>query len=82
MDRRWVGPDGYEVLPAVRAGREVLRVRRYGRLVADCVSVEQVARLVDLADLCEVIPLRPRVEGVPGAGAAGDEVTGTSVPGG
>jgi hypothetical protein len=31
-------------------------------LVADCLSVEEVARFVDLADLCEVIPL-PRARG-------------------
>ncbi|MEV0594522.1 transposase [Nonomuraea cavernae] len=61
MDRRWVGTDGIEVIPMVRAGRQVLRVRRHGGLVADCVSVAEVARLVDLADLCEVVELpRPR----------------------
>ncbi|MEW9530447.1 transposase [Microbispora sp. NPDC049125] len=60
MDRRWVGPDGYEIVPAERGGRQVLRVRRDGWLVADCVSVEQVARYVDLADLCEVVTLPTR----------------------
>ncbi|GGP17230.1 transposase [Nonomuraea glycinis] len=61
MDRRWVGSDGCEIVLATRAGRQVLRVRRHGRLVADCASVEEVARHVDLADLCEVIafPSRP-----------------------
>ncbi|TDD11014.1 transposase [Nonomuraea deserti] len=64
MDRRWVGLDGYEVVAAVRGGRQVLRVRRHGWMVADCVSVAEVARLVDLADLCEVIelPARRRAE--------------------
>ncbi|MFI6481589.1 transposase [Nonomuraea sp. NPDC050663] len=57
MDRRWIGPDGYEVAPATRAGRQVLRIRRHGWLIADCVSVEQVARFVELADLCEVVRL-------------------------
>jgi hypothetical protein len=57
MERRWVGLDGYEVVCAVRAGRQVLRVRRHGWLVADCSSVAEVARHVDLADLCEVIDL-------------------------
>ncbi|NRQ34614.1 transposase [Nonomuraea sp. NN258] len=57
MDRRWVGVDGYEVVPLVRAGRQVLRVRRHGWLIADCVSVAEVARHVDLADLCEVVRL-------------------------
>jgi hypothetical protein len=60
MDRRWVGSDGYEVVLAVRAGREVLRVRRDGRLIADCTSVAEVARHVDLADLCEVVTLPVR----------------------
>ncbi|MFF4129267.1 transposase [Microbispora rosea] len=60
MDSRWVGPDGYEVVPAYRRDRQVLRVRRNGRVVADCLSVEEVARYVDLADLCEVIPLPVR----------------------
>lgn len=60
MDRRWVGPDGYEIVPAYQRDRQVLRVRRNGRLVADCASVEEVARFVDLADLCEVIPLPSR----------------------
>ncbi|HEX4813428.1 MAG TPA: transposase [Nonomuraea sp.] len=57
MERRWVGLDGYEVVGAVRAGRQVLRVRRHGWVVADCSSVAEVARHVDLADLCEVIDL-------------------------
>ncbi|GIH52192.1 hypothetical protein SAMN05421833_110212 [Microbispora rosea] len=60
MDSRWVGPDGYEVVPAYRRDRQVLRVRRNGQVVADCLSVEEVARYVDLADLCEVIPLPVR----------------------
>ncbi|UBU14028.1 transposase [Nonomuraea gerenzanensis] len=60
MDRRWVGLDGYEVVVAVRAGRQVLRVRRNGWLVADCTSVAEVARHVDLADLCEVVELPAR----------------------
>ncbi|WP_432929231.1 transposase [Microbispora sp. CA-135349] len=60
MDSRWVGPDGYEIVPAYRRDRQVLRVRRNGRVVADCSSVEEVARYVDLADLCEVIPLPTR----------------------
>ncbi|MEU7888057.1 transposase [Microbispora bryophytorum] len=60
MDSRWVGPDGYEIVPAHRHDRQVLRVRRNGRVVADCLSVEEVARYVDLADLCEVIPLPVR----------------------
>jgi hypothetical protein len=55
MDRRWVGGDGVEIVLAVRAGRQVLRVRRNGWLVADCVSVAEVARHVELADLCEII---------------------------
>ncbi|MCT9931926.1 transposase [Planotetraspora sp. A-T 1434] len=62
MSRRWVGPRGYEIVPAHRCGRQVLRVRRNGWLVADCLSVEEVARFVDLADLCEVIPF-PREGG-------------------
>ncbi|MCK2214825.1 transposase [Actinomadura sp. ATCC 31491] len=60
MERRWVGLDGYEVVGAVRAGRQVLRVRRHGRVVADCSSVAEVARHVDLADLCEVVELPVR----------------------
>ncbi|MEV4460079.1 transposase [Microbispora sp. NPDC049633] len=60
MDSRWVGPDGYEIVPAYRRDRQVLRVRRHGQVVADCLSVEEVARYVDLADLCEVIPLTAR----------------------
>ncbi|TDD23411.1 transposase [Nonomuraea diastatica] len=60
MDRRWVGLDGYEILPAIRAGRQVLRVRRHGWVIADCTSVAEVAGFVDLADLCEVIELPAR----------------------
>ncbi|MEU6424945.1 transposase [Microbispora sp. NPDC046973] len=60
MDSRWVGPEGYEIVPAYRRDRQVLRVRRNGQVVADCLSVEEVARYVDLADLCEVIPLPVR----------------------
>lgn len=60
MERRWVGLDGYEVVGVLRDGRQVLRVRRNGWLVADCTSVAEVARHVDLADLCEVIELPTR----------------------
>ncbi|MFC4118256.1 transposase [Nonomuraea zeae] len=60
MDRRWVGLDGYEVVGVLRAGRQVLRVRRHGGTVADCTSVAEVARHVDLADLCEVIDFPAR----------------------
>jgi hypothetical protein len=60
MERRWVGLDGYEVVGAMRAGRQVLRVRRHGWVVADCSSVAEVARHVDLADLCEIIELPAR----------------------
>ncbi|MCF6470428.1 transposase [Nonomuraea sp. MG754425] len=60
MDRRWVGLDGYEVVGAVRAGRQVLRVLKDGWLVADCTSVAEVAGHLDLADLCEVIDLPAR----------------------
>ncbi|MEV6041052.1 transposase [Nonomuraea sp. NPDC052116] len=64
MDRRWVGLDGYEVVGVVHGGRQLLRVRRHGWVVADCTSVAEVARHVDLADLCEVIelPARRRTE--------------------
>ncbi|WP_433352559.1 transposase [Microtetraspora malaysiensis] len=60
MQRRWVGPDGYEIVPAIRDGRQVLQVWRDGLPLADCRSVEEVARHVDLADLCEVIPFPAR----------------------
>ncbi|MEW1842984.1 transposase [Nonomuraea angiospora] len=64
MDRRWVGLDGYEVVGVVQDGRQLLRVRRHGWVVADCTSVAEVAGHVDLADLCEVIelPTRRRTE--------------------
>ncbi|MEV1171769.1 transposase [Nonomuraea sp. NPDC049784] len=57
MERRWVGLDGYEVVGLVRDGRQVLRVRRHGWVIADCTSVAEVAGHVDLADLCEIIDL-------------------------
>ncbi|WP_113702661.1 transposase [Nonomuraea lactucae] len=60
MDRRWVGPGGFEIVPARHEGRQVLRVSRHGAFVADCASVAEVARLVDLADLCEVIAMPAR----------------------
>ncbi|WP_245647126.1 transposase [Microtetraspora niveoalba] len=58
-----MGPDGYEIVPAIRDGRQVLQVCRDGTPVADCGSVEEVARHVDLADLCEVISLPARDDG-------------------
>jgi hypothetical protein len=68
MERRWAGPDGYEIVPAVRAGRQVLRVRRHGWLIADCLSAEDVGRYVDLAELCEVVVIHRATE-VPRAAA-------------
>ncbi|GGK78937.1 hypothetical protein Sme01_22370 [Sphaerisporangium melleum] len=69
METRWVGPDGYEITAATRGGHQVLRLRRYGELVADCSSVDELRDYVDLADLCEVITVpfglrsaRPRTE--------------------
>ncbi|WP_203990472.1 transposase [Sphaerisporangium rufum] len=65
METRWVGPDGYEITGAVLGGRQVLRLRRHGEIVADCRSVDEVRCFVDLADLCEVVTLpvggRPRL---------------------
>ncbi len=52
-----MGPDGYEITAATNGGRQVLRLRRYGEVVADCFSVEELRRFVDLADLCEVVTL-------------------------
>ncbi|WP_285777327.1 transposase [Microtetraspora sp. NBRC 13810] len=60
MNSRFVGPDGIEITPGVLAGHQVLRLHRHGRLIAECVSVAEVARHVDLADLCEVIPFARR----------------------
>lgn len=60
MESRWIGVDGYEVVPALRDGRQVLRVLRNGWVVADCSSVDEVARHVDLADLCEVFEFPAR----------------------
>ncbi|RCG31587.1 transposase [Sphaerisporangium album] len=57
METRWVGPDGYEITAATRGDRQVLRLRRHGELVADCFSVDELRRFVDLADLCEVVTL-------------------------
>ncbi|GLX96068.1 transposase [Herbidospora galbida] len=54
-----MGPDGYAIVPGLFGDRQVLRVERHGRHLADCFSVDEVARFVDLADLCEVVSLRP-----------------------
>ncbi|WP_030457004.1 hypothetical protein [Herbidospora cretacea] len=59
MRSRWVGPDGYAIVPGLFGDRQVLRVERHGHHLADCFSVDEVARFVDLADLCEVVSLRP-----------------------
>jgi hypothetical protein len=57
METRWVGPDGFEITAATRGDRQVLRLRRHGEHVADCFSIDELRRYVDLADLCEVISL-------------------------
>ncbi|GII34640.1 transposase [Planotetraspora mira] len=56
---KWVGVHGYEIEAIVLNGRQRLRVRLYGYLVAYCMSVAEVARHVDLADLVEVVELSP-----------------------
>ncbi|MFC6079752.1 transposase [Sphaerisporangium aureirubrum] len=55
METRWVGPDGLEITVAAHGHGQVLRLRRHGEHVADCSSVDELRRFVDLADLCEVI---------------------------
>ncbi|MFC4588663.1 transposase [Sphaerisporangium corydalis] len=55
METRWVGPDGYEITPATRGDRQVLRLRRHGELVVDCFSIDELRQFVNLAELCEVI---------------------------
>jgi hypothetical protein len=60
---RWVGVDGFEVelvvldrLPILRISQRVGRTRYWH---ADCRTPAEVAEHVDLADLVEVIPIRP-----------------------
>ncbi|MFI7630292.1 transposase [Microbispora rosea] len=54
---RWVGVDGWTVELVRLNGRPLLRVRHLGYHVAYCADVREVAKLVDLADLVEVVPL-------------------------
>lgn len=54
---RWVGVGGYEVDVIVLNRRQVLRVRHLGYHIAYCRTVGELARVVDLADLVEVIEL-------------------------
>ncbi|RBQ21635.1 transposase [Spongiactinospora rosea] len=55
---RWVSQDGHEVEAVVLDSRSMLRVQRwYGDvryLIAYCTSVQEVAKIVDLATLTEV----------------------------
>jgi hypothetical protein len=55
METRWVGPDGLEITVTAHGRDQILRLRRRGEHVADCASVDELRRFVDLADLCEVI---------------------------
>jgi hypothetical protein len=57
---RWVGDDGWTVEVIVLNQRSVYRVRCLGYHVAYARSVEEVARHVDLASLCEVVELPRR----------------------
>lgn len=54
---RWVGGDGYEVEPIRLDDGPVIRVRQYGYLVVYASTVAEVARHIDLAELCEVTSL-------------------------
>ncbi len=54
---RWVGTGGYTVEAIVLNDRQVLRIRCLGYHVAYCRSVAELGRLLDLADLVEVIEL-------------------------
>ncbi|GII32911.1 hypothetical protein [Planotetraspora mira] len=54
----WVGVNGFEVEAIVLDGRQRLRVKQHGYLVAYCATVCEVARHVDLADLVEVVEFR------------------------
>lgn len=63
-----VSPDGVRVEQIVvhkhlnRPPKTMLRVRRGTYVVADCATVAEVARYVDLATLTEEIP-KPRAAG-------------------
>jgi hypothetical protein len=54
---RWVGAGGYEVEAIVLDGRQLLRIRQHGYLVAYCRTIAETAQYVDLADLVEVIDI-------------------------
>ncbi|RCG32006.1 transposase [Sphaerisporangium album] len=56
----WVGSGHFTIDRIVLNGRQVLRIRQYGFLVAYARSVADVARHVDLADLVEVVSLPAR----------------------
>lgn len=55
---RWVGPntETVDVIQLTRDGHSttVYRLRRHGRFVANCETLEQLAEYVDLAALREV----------------------------
>jgi hypothetical protein len=54
---RWHGPDGttVEVVSITRGGytRDYYRLRQWGTWTADCASLDELARHVDLAQLVE-----------------------------
>jgi hypothetical protein len=62
-----VTPDGWGVVPVLiqvslaRPGRQVLRVTRGPYFVADCRSVEEVAKHVDLTELVPEQRSSPRL---------------------
>ncbi|MGW4637341.1 transposase [Sphaerisporangium sp. NPDC004334] len=54
---KWVGGEGYEVEPIRLDGHTLLRVRQHGVLIAYCRSVAEVASIVDLDELVELVIL-------------------------
>jgi len=52
---QWVGVNGWDAEVIRLDNRQLIRVRHRGYLVSYCSTVAEVARLVDRADLVEVI---------------------------
>ncbi|MDF5758193.1 hypothetical protein [Spongiactinospora sp. TRM90649] len=70
--RRWAGENGVEIETTILKGREAFRLSKDGYFIAYCATMDDVARIVSLDSLVEIVDLTAPDE-EDGSGESGEE---------